>query len=582
MEEGFNNGAESILKEERIKNIMYLRKIRLNQKIFKARQRKFNLEALNKTNELTEQKLKEQSKENKKKLILKFKEENYFIDPDDIIMNEKLNQMKFMTTKDIVNNIIELLNDKSDLNSLLFGVLMMRKFSVIEAVLINKTKEFIENKLYMPILNILNAYYNINQKLTFECLWILSSLVYDSQDKNMYHCLLGDKCIDLYKKIILFYSENQFDNNIMKVMSIFILDILIFKQKEMENENNIINCDLNDDFLLDFLNCFVDLIITIDITEEIYISLFIEITNCFSLQTLLKNDLLNKIIISLIEKTIVNLGKRQFYYDDEVSRYYEKDNLNTKTKINSIYQIILIQLQYFLAHPLEDMPSNNFKKLSEEIINKTEKIKEDPKHISYYVDYINSYIYYLIELNLPLSYEEIKKIFDFLIYFLKNKSKNRIIVVACLEGLNNLSTKMSLNKMIGFLISEIPYILSFTKIENKVSIQVINEVFELLITLLIKLGIKIHNEIEAEIFSDIINYLKEFYNLEINNDIKKLLENGYIIISKIIERNEKIEIKNNYKFLIETKGIKDIICNLIINSKIGIPIYLLHFLEINI
>jgi hypothetical protein len=350
----------------------------------------------------------------------------------------------------------------------------------------------------------------------------------------------------------------------------------------MENENNIINCDLNDDCLLDFLNCFVDLIITIDITEEIYISLFIEITNCFSLQTLLKNDLLNKIIISLIEKTIVNLGKRQFYYDDEVSRYYEKDNLNTKTKINSIYQIILIQLQYFLAHPLEDMPSNNFKKLSEEIINKTEKIKEDPKHISYYVDYINSYIYYLIELNLPLQYEEIKKIFDFLIYFLKNKSKNRIIVVACLEGLNNLSTKMSLNKMIGFLISEIPYILSFTKIENKVSIQVINEVFELLITLLIKLGIKIHNEIEAEIFSDIINYLKEFYNLEINNDIKKLLENGYIIISKIIERNEKIEIKNNYKFLIETKGIKDIICNLIINSKIGIPIYLLHFLEINI
>ena len=173
MEEGFNNGAESLLKEERIKNIMYLRKIRLNQKIFKARQRKFNLEALNKTNELTEQKLKEQSKENKKKLILKFKEENYFIDPDDIIMNEKLNQMKFMTTKDIVNNIIELLNDKSDLNSLLFGVLMMRKFSVIEAVLINKTKEFIENKLYMPILNILNAYYNINQKLTFECLWIL-------------------------------------------------------------------------------------------------------------------------------------------------------------------------------------------------------------------------------------------------------------------------------------------------------------------------------------------------------------------------------------------------------------------------
>ena len=190
--------------------------------------------------------------------IKRLKEENYFIDPDDIIMNEKLNQMKFMTTKDIVNNIIELLNDKSDLNSLLFGVLMMRKFSVIEAVLINKTKEFIENKLYMPILNILNAYYNINQKLTFECLWILSSLVYDSQDKNIYHCLLGDKCIDLYKKIILFYSENQFDNNIMKVMSIFILDILIFKQKEMENENNIINCDLNDDCLLDFLNCFVD------------------------------------------------------------------------------------------------------------------------------------------------------------------------------------------------------------------------------------------------------------------------------------------------------------------------------------
>ena len=59
--------------------------------------------------------------------------------------------------------------------------------------------------------------------------------------------------------------------------------------------------------------------------------------------------------------------------------------------------------------------------------------------------------------------------------------------------------------------------------------------------------------------------------------------NIYNIISKIIEKNEGKEIKNNYKFLIETKGIKDIINNLInMETKIRIPIYLLNFLEINL
>ena len=103
--------------------------------------------------------------------------------------------------------------------------------------------------------------------------------------------------------------------------------------------------------------------------------------------------------------------------------------------------------------------------------------------------------------------------------------------------------------------------------------------------MLIKLGIKkIHQELEKVIFTNILDCLKDFYDCEINNDIKSILEKGFIILTKIIESNEKqAEIKNNYIFLLETKGIKEIIYNLVnSNIKIEIPIYLLNLLEINI
>ena len=580
MEEKLNIGAKTIMNEERIKHLMNLRKIRINQKLFKARQRKFDLDTLKQTNEEILPKINEQSNKNKKNIILKFKEQDYFIDPDDIDINDNLKNLKFVETNDILNNINILLNNINDLNSVMYGVLMMRKFVVIDAVLINKSNLFIKNKLYLQICNLLNSYYN-NKKLVFECLWILSSLVFDSKDKNMYDCLLSDKCIDLYKKVILFYTDNKYDTNIIKVMSIFVLNMLIFKQKEFENEDNIINCDINYDYLLEFLNGMVDLIISMKITEEIFISLFIEITNCFNLQILLKNDLLNKIIIFLIEEIIKNLGKKKYYYEEEIRKYYENAFLGSKNKIDSIYQIILVQLQYLMNHPLKEMPYQHFKKLSEEIINKKEKIKGDIKHISFYIDYINTYIYYIIELDLPLSYEETKEIFDFLTYFLKNKHKNKTIIISCLEALNNLSSKMQLNKIIGILIGEIPYILNYITNENAINIKVVNEIFNLLKTLLMDLNIKFHKELETEVFTDVLLCLKIFYDCDINNDIKQLIENGYSIISKIIKMNEGDEIINNYKYLMETKGIKDVIYNLInFETKIEIPTELMNFLEI--
>jgi hypothetical protein len=229
------------------------------------------------------------------------------------------------------------------------------------------------------------------------------------------------------------------------------------------------------------------------------------------------------------------------------------------------------------------MPFNSFKKLSEEIINQTEIINEDKRHLQYYIEYINSYIYYLVELNLPLSFIETKKIFDFLIYFLKNTTKNKTIIVTCIESLNNLSTKMSLNKMIGFLIEEIPYLLTFIKTENNINLKIVNEIFDLLITILTKLNLKIHTTLQTQIFEDVLFCLKFLYDCDINNDIKQLFKKGYTIISKIIEMNEKIEIKANYKSVLEEKGIKDIINNLInMDINIGIPIFLLNFLKVGL
>jgi len=588
MEDRYNKAAEILLKEDRIQTKLKLRKIKLNQKLFQARQRQLNIDSFKIEKQEKIPETDEYSNKKKKNIILKFNEEEYFIDPDDIDINENLEKLKFVETNDIIINITELLNNINDLNSILYGVLMMRKFTVIDSILINKSDEFIENKLYIPICNVLNTYYNNNKQIVFECLWILSRLVYDSKEKAMFYFLLNENCIELYKKIIIFYCDKQYDTNIIKVISIFILNMLIFKQKESENQNNIINCDLNDGYLLDFLNGFVQLIIDIDFVEEIYISLFIEITNCFSLEELLKNDLLNKIIIYIIDESIRQIEKKISYYDEEIFEYYEDFRLNSKMKINTIYQIILIQLQYFMTHPLKEMPYNYFKKLSEEIINKAEILKDDKRHIEYYIEYINSYIYYLIELNLPLSFEDTKKLFDFLVYFLKNTNKNKTIIITCIEGLNNLSTKMALNKMIGFLISEIPYLLlTFIEKENEkeidINLKIVNEIFDLLITILTKLNIKIHSKLETQIFEDILFCIKLFCDYDINNNIKQLFEKGYTIISNIIEKKENKEIKDNYKLLLEKKGIKDIIYNLInIDIKIGIPIFLLNFLDIKI
>ena len=285
----------------------------------------------------------------------------------------------------------------------------------------------------------------------------------------------------------------------------------------------------------------------------------------------------------MVKESIKKLDEENCFYDEEIDRYYENFDLNSKIKINTIYQIILIQLQYFLVHPLKEMPFNSFKKLSEEILNKSKIIIDDNKHFGYYVEYINSYIYYLISLKLPLSYKEIKSLFDFLIYYIKNKSKNKAIIISCLESLNNLSERMELNKLIGFLVDEIPLLLNFIKDENNINLKIVKEIFDLLNTLLIEYNLKIQKDIKEEIFDCVLKCLKVFYDCDINNDIKQLLENGFNIISKIIESNKEREIQNNYKFLIESKGIKDIIYNLFnLDNKIGIPIYLLDFLSINI
>ena len=153
MEERFVEDTQRILKEERIQSMLKLRKMKLNQKLFQARQRKFDLNFFNKKNTETEQKIKERQNEEKKKIILKFNEEDYFIEPEDLDLNERLNNMNFVETKDILNNITELLNDIDNINSIMFGILMMRKFTVIESVLINKSHLFIKCELYRQILN---------------------------------------------------------------------------------------------------------------------------------------------------------------------------------------------------------------------------------------------------------------------------------------------------------------------------------------------------------------------------------------------------------------------------------------------
>ena len=489
----YGKDKELNINEERIQNLLKFRKKNLNQKLFRARLRKFDYSNLNKNNDNTIKTIKENintdiniiiniNKDNininEENLI--FKEDDYLIDPDDLKINEKIKQMDFVETENIINNIIILLTEK-DLNSILYGLLMMRKFAVIDAILINKSELFIEKKMYIQICNLLHDYCTINKKLVFESLWILSNFVYDSQDKEIYHFLLTNKCIDLYKKILLYNNNSKLDLDVfLEEICTLLLNLLIYKEKEYDN--NIINYELDENNLIQFLKEIVDIIINMKRIKEIYISFFIEITNSFDLYKLLQYDLLNKIMIFLIEENFKKLNE-EINYDEDIDMYYEKYNEignYYKSKIKNIYQISLIQLQYLLMHPLKEMPFNCIQKLSNEIISKMNKYLNDKKNNLFYVGYINSYISYIAELNIIISYEETKNLFEYLITNIKNKNNNTQIIIECIIGLNNLSLKMILNKMFGLLITELPNILLFIKNDNnninRISIKALNEI----------------------------------------------------------------------------------------------------------
>ncbi len=137
MEDRYNQAAEILFKEDRIQTILKLRKIKLNQKLFQARQRQLNIDSFKTQKQEKIQGIDESTNKNKKNVILKFNEEEYFIDPDDININQNLEHLNFVETNDIIVNITELLNNINDLNSILYGVLMMRKFTVIDLSLIH-------------------------------------------------------------------------------------------------------------------------------------------------------------------------------------------------------------------------------------------------------------------------------------------------------------------------------------------------------------------------------------------------------------------------------------------------------------
>ena len=206
------------INEERIQNILKLRKKNLNQKLFRARLRKFNYSNFQKNFENATKTYEENANiiniNNNIEEAYIFDEDDYLIDPDDLEITDKIKEMDFVETENIINNIIILLNEKGNLNSILYGLLMMRKFTVIDAVLINKSELFIEKKMYIQICTLLYDYCNINKKLVFESLWILSSFVYDSQDKEIYHFLLTNKCIDLYKRILICNNKSKLEIDI--------------------------------------------------------------------------------------------------------------------------------------------------------------------------------------------------------------------------------------------------------------------------------------------------------------------------------------------------------------------------------
>jgi len=574
--------------EERIQNIIKLRKRNLYQKIFIARQRKYpipTLKSIPETNadnncvQTNDDNNDDKPKENEREELNLY---DYLIDPDDLDINDNIKKMDFVDEKKCINNIILLLSDIKNINSILYGLLMMRKFTVIDAILINKAEFFIEKKLYIQICSLLFDYCHINRKLVFESLWILTSFVHDSKDKELYHFLISEKCLDLYKKIISSNYNNKNDLNIfLEEISTLVLNLLIFKKKESENEDNIINSDYNEEYLINFLTEFVDIILKDGNNhKEIYISLFIQITNCFSFEKLVDNFLLNKIVSFLIEENIKKLNKEYSDYEEDIDEFY--DYYIHKSNIENIHQISLIQLQHILTRPLKEMLAIDFEKLSNEIIEKLNEYINDKNNNIFYVGYINCYISYILDMNIPLSFDQIKKLFDYLMTNIKHEynKKNTKIMVECLEGLNNLSIKMSLNKMIGILITEIPNnILPLIRNDAHVSIKVVNEVLDLIITLLIDNKTKFYGVLEAQIFSDVINCVKSYYDCKINNDVKDLYEKAYFIISRIFEINIGNKKGNDYTFLFDKMGMKDITSNLAMNSQIYIPYFILNILN---
>ena len=153
-------------------------------------------------------------------------------------------------------------------------MLLFRKFVVIDAITINKTDIFIENKLYINICSLLFDYCSTNRKLVYECLWILIMLTYNSSDNELNLFLLSEKCINLYKKIIESNKKCKADYTIFSIeITKLMNNLLIYKENKNINDNHY-------RYLISFVTELVNLIIynsnnTNLKYREYYISFFI-------------------------------------------------------------------------------------------------------------------------------------------------------------------------------------------------------------------------------------------------------------------------------------------------------------------
>ena len=549
------------IKEERINYLIQLRKLKFNQKIMKSRLSKKNqYDSIKNTNLISDEKIQNENGNN-------INEDDYIIDPDDLTISEEVLKLDFVDDEEAVKNMNFLLKN-SNINNILHGLLLFRKFVVIDAITINKTDIFIENKLYINICSLLFDYCSSNKKLVYECLWILIMLTYNSSDTDLNLFLLSEKCINLYKKIILSNKNNNADYSIFTIEITKLLNnLLIYKE-----EKNII--DSQNQYLISFVSELVNLITynnnnTNREYREHYVSFFIQITNSFSFEVLLEYQILNKIIISLVN-----------------------DILLTKNKIENYQKKNLSQLEYLLTHPFKEMSYDYFKKLVDFILN------SQKNNNIYFIGYINCFISYVNILNYSLNYVDTKKIFDFLISKIKQIKKvysNKNLIIECIEGINNIALKMLLNKMIGLLIVELPEFLKFIndKKENDLCLEkgIILEILNLFQNLL-DCGIKFHKELSETIIKDVINCIKMFYGYELKNDVIKIIERCYKIIARITEKNIISSNKDfvwnaknfeNYQYFLEKEGLRDLTIAIYNNEKtnINIPEFVFVCLKIN-